>query len=290
MSTAEYIAILRCAGQLENTLQSDRNIVHYLRRENFIPEDVYEDVLNPNSMLSAASKASELIYQVRLRVKKNTKHFHTFMDYLYQDRETYATLIKPLDDTYLSVSKAINEAAVVNYSEIATSPSSSCELDEFEMIASELDMSDPDSTTTELSLSATSTSTNTISSPVISTAPQLSASTSSEGSQGSTTSSQGSTTSYGVSTTLSEGFTTLSESSTTSSEILPSTAGLLVSGSSSTFETPSSEVSSSTFDETGEARNNKRLKVEAMDTKQLKGIFIIAIVDKGYIGGYNYNS
>ncbi len=57
----EYITIVNCTAKLVIALRSDASILHYLDREGFIKPNIYEDVNNPKSLLSASEKAGLLV-------------------------------------------------------------------------------------------------------------------------------------------------------------------------------------------------------------------------------------
>ncbi len=98
MSSLEYCTILKCVSQLETALRSDRDITHYLVREGFISERVYDDVLDPRSMLSAADKAGLLVTGIRQKVKANSQYYSKLMTYFYGNSDKYVDIIQTLED------------------------------------------------------------------------------------------------------------------------------------------------------------------------------------------------
>ena len=110
MTSPEHTTILNCASQLENALQSNiREVAHHLVKEGFISEEVYDDVIDPRSMLSAAAKAGMLVTGIRQKVKANSQHYEELMSYFRQYQDKYVDIIKILDDSY-SASLVLNSA------------------------------------------------------------------------------------------------------------------------------------------------------------------------------------
>ncbi len=74
-SSLEHSTILNCASKLAIALRSDNDIAHYLVREWFISEEVYDEVIAPKSMLSAADKAGMLVTGIRNKVRTNSQYY-----------------------------------------------------------------------------------------------------------------------------------------------------------------------------------------------------------------------
>ncbi len=99
---SEYITIVACAEQLEIALRSDRAITHYLFRERFISEELYDKVLNPRSMLTDIQKAGQMVREIRHKVKANGEWYHNLLRHFHKNDEKYADIIKILDKEYSS--------------------------------------------------------------------------------------------------------------------------------------------------------------------------------------------
>ncbi len=112
----QHTTILKCASQLETALRSDRDITHYLVRERFISEEVYDDVLDPRLMLSATDKAGMLVTGIRQKVKTNSQYYSKLMRYFYGNRDKYVDIIQTLEDSY-SASPALISATTASHEE-----------------------------------------------------------------------------------------------------------------------------------------------------------------------------
>ncbi len=76
MSSEEYLTLVKCASQFSTALHSDRDIPHYLHANKFLTKDMYDDVMDPKSRLSASEKACELVNGIRRRVDHSPTDFH----------------------------------------------------------------------------------------------------------------------------------------------------------------------------------------------------------------------
>ncbi len=97
----ENRTIIHCTEQLEITLRSDRAILNFLNREGLIKPDVYEDVKNPKSLLSASEKAGLLVTEIKNKVSLNPENYHKLMRHFHQDRRMYGDIADILDKEYL---------------------------------------------------------------------------------------------------------------------------------------------------------------------------------------------
>ena len=100
----EYITIVNCTAKLVIALRSDASILHYLDREGFIKPNIYEDVNNPKSLLSASEKAGLLVTGIKDKVELNPKKYHKFVDHLRQNMRMYDDIVEILDNEYNSQS------------------------------------------------------------------------------------------------------------------------------------------------------------------------------------------
>ncbi len=111
MSSPEHSTILNCASQLETALRSDRDITHHLVKEGFISEGVYDDVLDPKSMLSVTDKAGMLVAGIRQKVKTNSQYYTKLMGYFSANKAKYVDIIQTLEEAYLPLTSASTTAS-----------------------------------------------------------------------------------------------------------------------------------------------------------------------------------
>ncbi len=97
---SEYITIVNCTAKLVIALRSDTSILHYLDREGFIKPNIYEDVSNSKSLLSASQKAGLLVAGIKDKVELNPKNYHKLMRHFHQDRRMYGDIADILDHEY----------------------------------------------------------------------------------------------------------------------------------------------------------------------------------------------
>ncbi len=101
LAMSEYRTIIHCTEELESALLSDRAILLFLVGEGFIEPNVYDDVTNPKSLLSASEKAGLLVTGIKDKVKLNPKNYHQLMRYFHQNRRMYGDIADILDKEYL---------------------------------------------------------------------------------------------------------------------------------------------------------------------------------------------
>ncbi len=97
---SEYITLVNCTAKLVIALRSDTSILHYLNREGFVKPNIYEDVNNPKSTLSASEKAGLLVTGIKDKVELNPKNYHKLMRHFHQDRRLYGDIADILDEEY----------------------------------------------------------------------------------------------------------------------------------------------------------------------------------------------
>ncbi len=103
MSSREYKTLVRCASQFASALHSDRDIPHYLHANDFLTEDIYDDVISPRCMLTPSDKACELVSGIRRRVKQSPTDFHKLIGYLRENGSRYRDILKLLEETYSAI-------------------------------------------------------------------------------------------------------------------------------------------------------------------------------------------
>ena len=96
----EDVRVFACAEKLESVLRSDRAIIHHLFKEGIITEDLYDEVLNPRSMLRDIDEAGQIVREIRRKVKTNSDYYDNLLSYFRENDEKYADIIKILDKEY----------------------------------------------------------------------------------------------------------------------------------------------------------------------------------------------
>ena len=99
----EYTTLVNCTDELETALHSDKAILNFLNREGFIKPNIYEDVNNPKSLLSASDKAGLLVTGIKNKVKLNPKNYHKLMRYFRGDSGMYGDIADILEEEYLKI-------------------------------------------------------------------------------------------------------------------------------------------------------------------------------------------
>jgi hypothetical protein len=77
-----------------------RDVVHFLNRENFISDSVYDEVLRPESVWKEEEKAGELVRGVRNRVQQDPRSYHTLVDELKRYGNRYQPILSRLKTEY----------------------------------------------------------------------------------------------------------------------------------------------------------------------------------------------
>jgi hypothetical protein len=99
--TPELKALRKCATLMDAALEvMDRDLVHYLRNEGFITNDAHNEVLSPQSMLTKAQKAGELVKGIENRVKQDPKSFHILLNRFKQSGILFEPIRRKLTDEY----------------------------------------------------------------------------------------------------------------------------------------------------------------------------------------------
>ncbi len=98
---SEYRTIVNCTKPLEAVLRSiDRDMVHLLNQEDFITQEVHDDVLNPRCILNNHQKAGELVTEIRNKVEESAKNYHVLVSHLRQSGRKYEAIVGILDREY----------------------------------------------------------------------------------------------------------------------------------------------------------------------------------------------
>jgi hypothetical protein len=86
LPTPELKAVRKCASHLEAALKvTNRELIHFLRDEGFLSDEVHDEVLNPYTMLSDTQKSGELVRWITHRIKMDHTSFHILLHHLKQN-------------------------------------------------------------------------------------------------------------------------------------------------------------------------------------------------------------
>lgn len=101
----EYKTLNNCIEQLESSLKLDiAGITHFLYREGFIAEGLYEKILDPNYAFSEADKATQLVFKIRDSVKLDSSKYHKLINHFRQNRHLDG-IVQVLDGEYFGIGK-----------------------------------------------------------------------------------------------------------------------------------------------------------------------------------------
>ncbi len=103
MSSREYKTIVRCASQFATALHSNGDIPHHLHVDGFLTKEIYDNVIDPKSRLSASEKACEVVSGIRRRVDQSPTDFHKLIGYLRENESRYRDILKLLEETYSAI-------------------------------------------------------------------------------------------------------------------------------------------------------------------------------------------
>ena len=95
--SSEYLTLLNCTKKLEIALKGNRDIVHFLERENFISREIHDDILNPKSLLTQTEKSGILVEKIRDKVDLNPENYYSFLNELKSRQGIYKDIIEILD-------------------------------------------------------------------------------------------------------------------------------------------------------------------------------------------------
>lgn len=119
--TMESRTIKKCTGQLVTALKQDiKESSHYLFKEGFISEDLYEEVLNPKSMMSDADKATKLMLQIRNCVDLESSKYHKLVNHWRQDKGLHDGIVQILDSEYFGIRKLLTHGQSGSYVYLAS--------------------------------------------------------------------------------------------------------------------------------------------------------------------------
>ena len=97
----EYATLVKHSEKLEIALISDTNILHFLNKEGFITDNVYYEVHDPKSMMSAVKKSCIVVDAIRNKVKLNSQNYHKLLHYFRQNRRSFGDIADILDNEFI---------------------------------------------------------------------------------------------------------------------------------------------------------------------------------------------
>ena len=99
--SVEFRTMQTCTVPLKKALKGlDRNMVDVLHQHGFITDDVYDQVLNHVTLLSAADKAHELVKSIENRVKQDRGSYFVFVRNLAHGGVLYQPIFNKLTEEY----------------------------------------------------------------------------------------------------------------------------------------------------------------------------------------------
>lgn len=95
----ELDTVWECISGLEEAvLQRDHELVHFLKMNDFINEREYDDIRDPQSMLSESEKSLKIVKWIRCRVKQDPNSYYTLVSYL-STHGCFKPIVKRLEST-----------------------------------------------------------------------------------------------------------------------------------------------------------------------------------------------
>ena len=95
----ELNTVKQCTSELEGAgLERDRDLIHFLNREDFMHDREQEDILNPRSLLSEDQKAGEIVKWIKHRVQQDPSSYHKLIRQLSACEQRYQPIVKKLEE------------------------------------------------------------------------------------------------------------------------------------------------------------------------------------------------
>ena len=100
--TREYAAVVACSDKLETALKGKREVWHFLFQEGYINKHLFEECLDPKTLLSANDVAGKLVTRIRDRVELDPGYYHKLVQYFQQkgNRKLYGSIARTLNLKY----------------------------------------------------------------------------------------------------------------------------------------------------------------------------------------------
>ena len=100
----ELATVKNCTSQLETILKRcDRNIVHFLHNEGFIGADTYDEVLDPQSILTRAQRAGKVVNGIVTRIELDPPSFRLLVNCFKEGGKLYQPIVRILETEYNSI-------------------------------------------------------------------------------------------------------------------------------------------------------------------------------------------
>jgi hypothetical protein len=101
LPTPELKAVRKCASHLEAALMvPNRDLVHFLRDQGFVSDEVHDKVLTPHIMWSEVEKSGELVKWITNRIKMDCTSFHILLHRLKQSGVLFEPTVTKLIAEY----------------------------------------------------------------------------------------------------------------------------------------------------------------------------------------------
>ena len=102
----EYITLEKCVSQLETAFGVNLNeIASHLFQWGVIADDIYEEVVEPQSSYSKDDKTTKLMLQVMKKVKVESSYYYKLINHLRHDMKKYGDIVDVLDAEYFGIRK-----------------------------------------------------------------------------------------------------------------------------------------------------------------------------------------
>ena len=99
--SVEFKTVKKCIIPLETALEGlDRNMVDFLYQNDFITDDVYDQVRSARTLLSPADKAYELVKGIKNRVKQDKESYLVLVNWLTEGGAMYQPIVNTLTEEY----------------------------------------------------------------------------------------------------------------------------------------------------------------------------------------------
>ena len=103
--SAELNIIVSCTTELKSALRGvDSDLVHFLRDEEFISEEVHDHILN------SGSKVEDLVMLIRSRVEQDPMCYHVLVQYFAANVESYQAILRTLGAAYITQRAAVRRS------------------------------------------------------------------------------------------------------------------------------------------------------------------------------------
>ena len=121
----ECATLVKHIKELEIALSSDTDILHFLNKEGFIKDNVYDEVRDPKSTMSPAEKSYKVVNAIRNKVKLNPQSYHKLLHHFRQDRRSYGDIANILDNEFAGNESAPQMSVALLHLPVTNSPDNS---------------------------------------------------------------------------------------------------------------------------------------------------------------------